>query len=108
MEIEEDYKNEEKEQKYYEEEQKEIKYGDDNEHPPEIEEEDFDLEQIINKNIQKQLKKLNEDEEKTNVQTNKKSDEKDKQNLKEKRDELLMIKEEQGKKNFYKNKRKKL
>lgn len=108
MEIEEDYKNEEKEQKYYEEEEKEIKYGDDNEHPPEIEEEDFDLEQIINKNIQKQLKKLNEDEEKTNVQTNKKSDEKDKQNLKEKRDELLMIKEEQGKKNFYKNKRKKL
>ena len=56
-------------------------------------EEDFDLEKIINKNIQKQLQKLNEEDE---VKPNPILTNNEISSLREKRDELLMIKEEQG------------
>ncbi len=56
-------------------------------------EEDFDLEKIINKNIQNQLKKLNEEDE---AKTSHVPINNEISNLREKRDELVMIKEEQG------------
>ena len=81
------------------EEEKEINYDEDEGKDPEIEEEEFNLEEIISKNIKNQLQKLNDEEEnKTNKnEINKKIDEKEQKNLKEKRDEFLMIREEQGK-----------
>lgn len=67
--------------------------------------EQFDLEDVINKNIQKQLNKLKEEKVESDIEKNANSDEEDKNNkdlnkniksLKEKRDELLLIKDEQG------------
>lgn len=67
-----------------------------------IEEEDFDLEEAINKNIKKQLEKLKEEKEISPRENNQKESEEinkkmaDIKDLKEKKEELLLIRDEQG------------